>query len=506
MKCHVDRGGVISSAPHRVLQSVFGLASFRPGQLELISAVLSGRDALGVLPTGAGKSLIYQLAARLLGGTTLVVSPLVALMKDQVDGLVRLGFRAAYVDSTLTASQRTTLGAAIRAGTMELVYASPEALGGWLRGVLSRAKVKLIAIDEAHCISQWGHDFRPAYRTLTRLKTDLGSVPVLAVTATATPRVAEDIIQQLRLAGPRFYRGSCYRSNLHLSAFPKGGMDGSGRRLGPVREAILDLLTARPGQQGIVYCRSRRSVDCTARYLRSHGCRAGAYHGGLGAVERNAVQTEFGSGELDLVVATVAFGMGIDLPDVRYVIHRDVPHSIEEYYQQIGRAGRDGRRANCVLFYSAWELERLGTPHGESFRQSPLRVPTPSAEMRDWIASPGCRHQRLAAHFAEETGRCATSCDVCVGGTAATIRQTSRAEHIGPSEHGVLLGRLQVLRRRLAAARRVPTHAVFDDAALRELAATRPQTRAALLRVPGFGSRRVALYASPLLDLLGENR
>jgi ATP-dependent DNA helicase RecQ len=491
-------------SPQRVLESVFGHSSFRPGQLELLSAVLAGQDALGVLPTGGGKSLVYQIPARLLGGTTLVVSPLIALMKDQVDGLVRLGFEATFVDSTLSERQRHALNTAIRTGNVELVYAAPEALQGWLGRALMGADVKLVAVDEAHCISQWGHDFRPAYRQLACLKRYLGAAPVLALTATATPRVARDIVQQLRLVRPHVYRGSFFRSNLRLSAVRKGGTGAHGRRLPPVREAILRLATTRPGESGIVYCRSRHSAESTACFLRSQGCNASAYHAGLEPGQRSEVQNAFRDGQIDLVVATIAFGMGIDKPNVRYVIQRDLPHSIEEYYQQIGRAGRDGLRADCVLFYSSWELQDCQPAIAGQSTQPSKRARSSWAQMRDWVTHRGCRHQRLVAHFGEQIPLCGTSCDACAGAAALEARVTRYSEPTGFTQGAQLIERLKVLRRRLAAARRVPTREVFSDAALVEIAAHRPQTRGQLLRIAGFGPRRVALYAAPLLRLLGE--
>ena len=353
---HVARAASVSPEVVRAaLKSIFGYDRFRPGQEEIISAVLAGRDCLGVMPTGAGKSLTYQIPARLLGGTTLVVSPLIALMKDQVDAMSEVGLRATFLNSSLTPDERRARLQGLWSGAYELVYAAPEGLEASVGWALGKTRLSLIAIDEAHCISQWGHDFRPAYRNLAGLKRRFGDVPVLALTATATPDVMRDIVDQLAMVAPAEYRGSFFRRNLQLSAYRKGGdaagEGGAGGR-GGSRAAIRRFIHARAGKSGIVYCLSRKTTESMAEYLREHGVRAAAYHAGLPNDERARTQDAFRRDDIDVVVATVAFGMGIDKPDIRYVVHRDMPRSIESYYQEIGRAGRDGLPSECVLFYS----------------------------------------------------------------------------------------------------------------------------------------------------------
>jgi ATP-dependent DNA helicase RecQ len=401
----------IPSPPGRdaeaVLRDVFGHGAFRPGQREIVSAVLAGRDCVGVMPTGAGKSLTYQIPARILGGTTLVVSPLIALMKDQVDAMARVGLRAAFLNSTLGADERRERVRALRRGEIEILYAAPEGLEGAVGGALEGVPLSLIAVDEAHCISHWGHDFRPAYRNLSGLRARFGA-PVLALTATATPEVVTDIAGQLGMRDPLLVRGSFFRPNLRLHAVKKG----EGPR---ARDAVVRFVRARRGESGIVYALSRKTVEATADDLRRNGVRAAAYHAGLDAETRTRVQDAFRSGAVDVVAATVAFGMGIDKPDIRFVVHRDLPRSVEAWYQEIGRAGRDGRPSTCVLFYSWVDVlgwDRLVADAGPRIAAWQRRQARAVFRLAD---AEGCRHAALVGHFGEEIGPCGDACDRCTG-------------------------------------------------------------------------------------------
>jgi len=495
--------------PAAVLADTFGYPSFRRGQREIIDAVLEGRDCVGVMPTGAGKSLTYQIPARVLGGTALVISPLIALMKDQVDALTEAGVRATFLNSTLSLEERNERMARVASGEIELCYMAPEGLNGSAGRVLSQMRVSLVAVDEAHCISHWGHDFRPAYRTLAGLKRRFPRVPVLALTATATQAVVDDIISQLAMTRPMVFRGSFYRPNLHLYAFKKGAEDRA-TRAPPVRQAVLDCVRSRPGDSGIVYCLSRKSTETTAAFLKESGVRAAAYHAGMPPEARAKAQDAFRDDKVDVVVATIAFGMGIDKDNVRYVIHRDMPRSIEGYYQEIGRAGRDGLPSDCVLFYSWSEVVTYDKFAGDAADEVADRVSAQAREMYRFAESAGCRHQALVGYFGEALGEpCGSSCDACGASDVARPGSGKRAPaRVVAAELGGAVGDLfellKILRRHVAESRGVPAYVVFNDATLLAMAKTHPTTAAALRQVPGVGPKKLEAYGDAFLKLLRE--
>ena len=507
----MSRRGGDDGRAREVLRDVFGYPEFRPGQIDIIEAVRSGRDCLGIMPTGAGKSVTYQIPARLLGGVTLVVSPLISLMQDQVDAMLEVGMRATFLNSSLEPAERSRRVAQVRAGEFELLYAAPEGLDASVGRLLDALDLKMIAVDEAHCISEWGHDFRPSYRNLAGLKSRFAGLPVLALTATATPGVTKDIIEQLALRDPLLVRGSFFRPNLRLYAVKKGQGEG-------VREMILRLVLARRAEPGIVYCLSRKAAESTAEYLSSRGVRASAYHAGLSPEQRAATQERFRRDDVEVVCATIAFGMGIDKSNVRFVIHRDMPRSIEGYYQEIGRAGRDGEPADCVMFYSwadVMSLDRLAqrseTPDADLEEQQRRAV----RRVFDLADGTDCLWRRLTEHFAERIEACGGSCGRCTGQDVMAnagrpgVRRVARAaitERADTQAHvprsaadDGLFERLRTLRKTLADARGVPAYLVFNDRTLQEMADIRPRTRAELLAVHGVGQRKLDEYGDAFL-------
>lgn len=523
-------------AARKILREKFGFEDFLPGQAEAVGAVLDGDDVFAVWPTGGGKSLIYQLAAVARPGLTLVVSPLVALMRDQAQKLQRRGIAAAALHADMEAGAAAKLREAMESRRLSLLYLSPERLADPAAAELLRSTgVRLLAVDEAHCVSQWGHEFRTEYRRIGAAAESLGFPQMVATTATAAPRTRDDIVKSLFARPPRLLVGSFRREAIALSALPRGR---------DVTRRILDLVAARRGQSGIVYCGARKSADLLAQALGEAGHAAASYHAGLPTPLREERQDEFLARTDMVMVATVAFGLGVDKPDVRYVIHCDLPDHLETLYQETGRAGRDGRPAEAIALYSPKALAELRAARFELARLDPASA-RGAAMLARYFTGGACRERRLLAALGEDCPDCGR-CDNCRGrlrplrrlafwaseapGDARAFaghllargfdRLSRRDSRIAPDE-GAPGGeafappppaparnvdearRLRALREaRLAIARKVgvaPAR-LIDDAALERLVAAPPADLAEMIVRCGDETGLLVRFGAPLLE------
>ena len=388
---------------HQLLQPLkqyFGYDGFRPLQEEIIRSVLGGDDALVIMPTGGGKSICFQIPALLFPGTTLVISPLIALMKDQVDGLQANGIAAAYYNSSQQVEEQQDILEQVRSGGLRLLYVAPESLS-FLAEVLVEQYISCIAVDEAHCISSWGHDFRPSYQRLGFLKSQLPRTPIIALTATADKATRQDILDQLSIPHARRFVSSFDRPNIDLDVRP--GLD----RM----KQITQILTQNSEESGIIYCLSRKATEEVAGKLSAQGFDCAAYHAGLSFEDRSRVQEDFVNDRIKIVCATVAFGMGIDKSNVRFVIHYNMPKNIEGYYQEIGRGGRDGLEAQAILFHSFADVIQL-----RKFTEGATNEEVQLAKldrMQQFAEATSCRRKILLSYFGEELAKDCGRCDVC---------------------------------------------------------------------------------------------
>ena len=393
---------------HQALKHFFGYDNFRLGQQAVIETVLSGNDVMGIMPTGGGKSICYQLPAMLLPGITIVVSPLIALMKDQVDSLLANGIHAAFLNSSQSPDEQRNVILAAQSGEIKLLYIAPERIpanSSSFIDFLRKLNPSLFAIDEAHCISSWGHDFRPEYLKLAVLKQSFPNTPVIALTASADKVTQDDIVKKLDMQRPRVFISSFNRPNIFYYIKPKKNVVGK----------IADYILKRKDECGIIYALSRQSTEDIAGRLHELGVKAAYYHAGLDAAERSRVQEAFQKDDIRVIVATIAFGMGIDKSNVRYVIHHDVPKNIEGYYQETGRAGRDGLKSDAILFYSSADiikLKRFATvednPAQTAISMKKLQ------QMQTFCESESCRRQYLMQYFGEPFPAYCGSCDYCM--------------------------------------------------------------------------------------------
>ena len=385
---------------HQLLKTHFGYDSFRPNQLEIIQHVLSGKDTLAIMPTGGGKSLCYQLPALAQQGVAIVISPLIALMKDQVDALKGNGVSAAFYNSSQDQQTQQDILESLMAGTLKLLYVAPESIWG-ITNYLEKSIISLIAVDEAHCISSWGHDFRPAYTKLKRLQLEFPGAPIIALTATADKATQEDIVNQLGVPKATKFISSFDRPNLYLDVRP------GQQRL----QQIFKFIGSRGLESGIIYCLSRKNTETLATKLKAKGYDAKAYHAGLTPELRSSIQEDFINDRTPIIVATVAFGMGIDKSNVRWVIHYNMPKNIEGYYQEIGRGGRDGLKAHALLFYSYADVMQL-RKFAEGTQTQEIQI-AKLERMQQFAEALSCRRKALLNYFGEFITEDCGNCDIC---------------------------------------------------------------------------------------------
>ncbi len=540
-----------------ILAESFGYSQFRPGQAEVIGAILGGRDTLAVMPTGGGKSICYQVPALVVEGLTLVVSPLLALMKDQVDALRRSGVAAAAVNSTISRDEQMSIMADARDGRLQLLYVAPERFAdGAFMAALQATPLRLLAVDEAHCISAWGHDFRPSYRDLGNIRERLGDIPIIALTATADPRVREDIVARLQLRDPVVHVAGFDRPNLRFEVVRVSSKKDKAER-------ILERLRGIGNESAIVYCGTRKNVEELTDFLQRNGLRVARYHAGISDEQRIKVQDAFARDSLRIIVATNAFGMGIDKPDVRLVLHHDMTGELESYYQEAGRGGRDGEPAECVLYYATRDrglreffiegshpeaskvvrvynqlcefrgdrvhirevmqeeneqgvnaavqvlvdsglAQRFGYMVRATRPGMEAEIDTASLDehrehayskldaMQRYCESMTCLRARILDYFGDTDH--AQACGNCGPCTSPVVRVAS-------DEDDSLFASLRALRKQLADSENVPPYVIFSDASLRDMASRKPRNRGEMLLVAGVGTKKYERYGEAFMAI-----
>lgn len=490
---------------YNTLKKHFGYDEFRPLQKDIVERVLAKEDCLVLMPTGGGKSLCFQLPTLMQDGLTIVISPLISLMKDQVDALRQNGVSADYLNSTLTPEEKIQILRDLQRGATKLLYIAPERLSvPQFTELLHTLPVSLFAIDEAHCISEWGHDFRPDYRNLNQLRTEFPTIPIIALTATATEIVRNDIVKQLNLPNPHIFTSSFNRENLSYEVLPKKDSFNT----------ILSLINLHPQESVIIYCFSRKDTEKLADKLKAEGYNAGTYHAGLTADQRRENQDKFIRDNIHIMVATIAFGMGIDKPDVRLVIHHSLPKSIEGYYQETGRAGRDGLPSRCVLLFSTADkfkqdffINQISDPEEKAQAQHNLN------QTLDYGRLTSCRRKFLLQYFNEEYSGTCQNCDQCV--TFAPLRPVKtiaavsgkQSSHLGDDIHELdsdLFDILKQLRLHESQRLKVPPYIIFGDKTLRGMCIHKPQTDQAFLQINGVGEKKLKKFGKKFIKAIQE--
>ena len=494
-----------------LLKRYFGYDKFRPLQLEIIEHILKKRDTLVLMPTGGGKSICYQIPALKFDGLTLVISPLISLMKDQVDGLKTNGINAEYINSSLSFKEIINIKDKVQRKEIKILYLAPERLAlENFKEFLKTLQISLIAIDEAHCISEWGHDFRPEYRNLKFLKKIFPEIPIIALTATATKRVREDILKQLSLTNPRVFISSFNRKNLNLIIMEKKN----------AFNKILNLLKKYKDESAIIYCFSRKDTEKIAQQLNESGFKALPYHAGLSNDIRKQNQEVFIKDKVNVIVATIAFGMGINKLDVRLIIHCTFPKSIEGYYQEIGRAGRDGLQSDCVLFYSKGDKRKheffIDQIQDEVIRNNALDKLN---KMMIYCEDESCRRKNMLRYFGEIflEHNC-NGCDICL-----KISELEEIKEPGKDVNKILslfpsglenkfslekskelFEKLRILRRDIANQKNVPPFIIFNDVSLHEMSHYFPKNNGEFLRINGVGQQKLKDFGNLFLEAINN--